>query len=155
MTRKILPTTLALVLLAGLAAVPVAPAAAAEPPIQANAQGIALSGYDAVAYFASNRPIEGKADFAIQWGGAEWHFASAENRAKFDQDPAKYAPQYGGHCAYGLAQGHLVPADPLAWKVVAGKLYLNYNKDVQGKWLQDIPGNIAKADKNWAAELKK
>jgi hypothetical protein len=80
---------------------------------------------------------------------AAWRFSSAENLNAFKAEPAKYAPQYGGYCAFGTSQGHLVPGDPRAWKIVDKKLYLNYNKDVMTFWLQDVPGNIQKADENW------
>jgi hypothetical protein len=80
---------------------------------------------------------------------AAWHFSSADNLNAFKAEPEKYAPQYGGYCAFGASQGHLVPSDPRAWKIVDDKLYLNYNKDVLGFWLQDVPGNVQKADDDW------
>ena len=110
---------------------------------------LALSGYDAVSYFKDGKPAAGKSEFSYKWMDATWRFSSAENRDAFAREPQKYAPQYGGYCAFGTSQGHLVPGDPQAWKVVDNKLYLNYNKDVQKSWLQDIPGYIQKADENW------
>jgi YHS domain-containing protein len=110
---------------------------------------LALSGYDAVSYFKSGKPTKGKPEFSYQWMDAAWHFSSADNLNAFKAEPEKYAPQYGGYCAFGASQGHLVPGDPRAWKIVDDKLYLNYNKDVLGFWLQDVPGNIQKADDNW------
>jgi len=123
---------------------------AQKAPAIYTAKGtLALSGYDAVSYFKDGKPLPGKPDFVYQWMDATWRFSSAENRDAFAQDPAKYAPQYGGYCAFGTSQGHLVPGDPKAWKIVDNKLYLNYNKIVRKFWLQDVPGHIEKADENW------
>lgn len=119
------------------------------PPIYQTKDNLALSGYDAVSYFKDGKPVVGKPAFRYKWMEAVWRFSSAENRDAFAKEPERYAPQYGGYCAFGTSQGHLVPGDPQAWKVVDDKLYLNYNKDVQKYWLQDIPGNIQKADDNW------
>jgi YHS domain-containing protein len=108
--------------------------------------GLALSGYDGVAYFKDSKPTLGKPELSYQWMDATWLFSTPENLAAFKADPEAYAPQYGGYCAFGTSQGHLVPGDPAAWKIVDSKLYLNYNKEVQGFWLQDIPGYVKKAD---------
>jgi YHS domain-containing protein len=152
MHRRTLNLTLAAALLLGATLLCALPATAADLPIDKDAHGVAIHGYDPVAYFTAGKPVQGKADFNTKWQGAEWRFASAEDRDLFVKNPEKYAPQYGGHCAYGMALGHLSPTDPQAWKVVDGKLYLNYNKDVQALWQKDIPGFIPKADKNWVAE---
>ncbi|HEY2013457.1 MAG TPA: YHS domain-containing (seleno)protein [Bryobacteraceae bacterium] len=111
--------------------------------------GLAIRGYDTVAYHQEARPIKGSPQFSYQWMGATWLFATAENRDRFQAEPARYAPQYGGYCAYAVSQGHTASIDPEAWKIVDGKLYLNYSRDVQKKWQQDVPGYIQKADKNW------
>ena len=111
--------------------------------------GLAIRGYDAVAYFQQSQPVKGSSQFSYQWRGATWLFASAENRDRFQADPERYAPQYGGYCAYAVSKGRTVSIDPEAWKIVDGKLYLNYSKGVQKKWEQDVPGNIVKADKYW------
>jgi YHS domain-containing protein len=116
--------------------------------------GNAIEGYDPVAYHTQGMPVEGSGDFTLEWGGATWRFASAENRDLFAADPEKYAPAYGGYCAYGMAQGYKVDIDPDAWSVVDGTLYLNVNKDIQATWEQNIPGYIKMADKNWV-ELSK
>jgi len=144
-------TTKSLAIMALLAFVMGAAALAetAPPPVYQSKGKLALSGYDAVSYFKDGKPVVGKSAFAYTWMDAVWHFSSAENRDAFAKEPEKYAPQYGGYCAFGTSQGHLVPGDPQAWKVVDDKLYLNYNKDVQKFWLQDVPGNIQKADENW------
>jgi YHS domain-containing protein len=111
--------------------------------------GLALKGYDPVAYFTDRRPVEGKAEFVARHEGATYRFASAANRDAFAADPAKYAPQYGGYCAYGMASGYKAPIEPDAWTVVDGKLYLNYNPSVRGRWSSDVPGYIRKADGHW------
>ena len=118
-------------------------------PIDKDGKGVAVKGYDVVAYFTQSRPVKGSAAFAHSWMGATWWFASAQDRDQFAASPEKFAPQYGGYCAYGVSQGHTVEIDPEAWRIIEGKLYLNYSKSVQQKWVQDVPGNITKADQNW------
>ena len=110
---------------------------------------VALDGYDPVAYFTDGKPVEGRSEITHEWNGAVWRFATAEHRDLFVADPAKYAPQYGGYCAYAVSQGHTADIDPAAWKIVDGKLYLNYDREVQKLWEQDVPGYIRKADENW------
>jgi YHS domain-containing protein len=111
--------------------------------------GVALRGHDPVAYFKDNKPVKGAAEHKAEYKGSTFHFASQANRDAFVADPAKYAPQYGGFCAYGTASGYKAAIDPAAFTVVNGKLYLNYNRDVQKEWSKDVPGFIAKADRNW------
>lgn len=115
----------------------------------------AVGGYDPVAYFTERKPVKGDSRFVTQYAGAEWRFASAENRDKFIAEPQHYAPQYGGYCAWAVADGSTASADPQRWTIVDDKLYLNYDADVQKKWELDIAGNIRKADKNWPAVLGK
>jgi hypothetical protein len=110
---------------------------------------VAIGGYDPVAYFTEAKPVEGSGDFEYAWMGATWRFASAADRDRFAAEPEKYAPQYGGYCAYAVSQGGTADVDPAAWHIENGKLYLNLNKKVQSLWLQDIPGYIGKADANW------
>ncbi|NIP18325.1 MAG: YHS domain-containing protein [Xanthomonadales bacterium] len=95
------------------------------------------------------KPVEGSSDHEYEWNGATWRFASADNLDAFKADPEKYAPQYGGYCAWAVAQGYTASTDPEAWEIVDGKLYLNYNDSVQAAWKKDIPGFIQKADTNW------
>lgn len=114
-----------------------------------NDWGTAIDGYDPVAYFTVGRPVEGDSDFEHEWNGATWRFSSAENRDLFAADPEKYAPQYGGYCAYAVSQGYTASTEPDAWKIVDGKLYLNYNKSVQTRWEKNIPGYVADANTNW------
>lgn len=115
--------------------------------------GPALEGYDAVSYFVSGKPTRGKAGINSRYKGVVWRFSSAENKAAFDANPAKYAPRYGGHCAWGTARGYAVRGDPQVWRIVDGKLYLNYNRSVQRKWNRDIGGFISKANRNWPEVL--
>ena len=110
--------------------------------------GLAIRGYDPVAYYQQSAPVKGSVQFSYQWHGATWLFASAENRDRFQAEPEHYAPQYGGYCAYAVSKGRTASIDPEAWKIVDGKLYLNYSKGIQKKWEQDVPGNIVKADRN-------
>lgn len=130
-------------------------AAAAVDPINKNLIGTALKGYDAVAYFKEGRPVKGRDEFRHDWMGAKWYFASAANRDEFAKSPEKYAPQFGGYCAWAVGHGHTASIDPEAWKIVDGKLYLNYSKDVQKMWEQDVSGWIKKADENWPMLIKK
>ena len=130
----------------------------ADEPVNKTLLGNAIEGYDVVAYFTQGKPVKGSGDHEVEWNGATWRFASAAHRNLFAKDPAKYAPQYGGFCAFGVSRGYAVGIDPDAWKIVDGKLYLNYDTDVQAEWVKNIPGYIAKADANWpkiVAEKKK
>ncbi|MDA4848487.1 YHS domain-containing (seleno)protein [Hoeflea poritis] len=115
---------------------------------------LALEGFDAVSYFASGKPVAGDPNIVSNYKGVAWRFANARNKAAFDANPRKYAPQYGGHCAWGTARGYAVRGDPKVWRIVGGKLYLNYNRSVQSKWNRDIPGFISQGDRNWPAVLK-
>ena len=123
-------------------------------PVNKSSEGLALRGYDAVAYFQEGEAAEGRAEFAHEWNGARWLFKSAENRDAFARAPEEFAPQYGGYCSYAVSRGYTADADPRAWKIVNGKLYLNYNLDVRGLWEQDVPGNVRKGDGNWPQFLK-
>ena len=129
-------------------------ASAASSSINKSSDGVALEGYDAVAYFTQGKPVLGTKDFQHEWQGAKWLFSSAANRDLFAADPGKYAPQYGGYCAFGVSEGHKAKVDPVVWKIVDGKLYLNYDAGVGSEWRKDIPGRIAKADKNWPKVMK-
>jgi YHS domain-containing protein len=122
--------------------------------------GFAVSGYDVVAYrsltqspVGSAQPegIPGRADITAEYNGAKFAFSSEENRATFLADPAKYAPQYDGHCAYGVAKGGKVPGNPNLWRIVDDKLYLNITPNVVGFWEEDIPGNLTLSEGNWVS----
>lgn len=117
--------------------------------LNVDAQGVAVKGHDVVAYFMDGAPTPGKAEFSAKHDGVTYQFATAAHRDAFKANPAKYAPQFGGFCAMGVALGRKLDGDPTAWKIVDSKLYLNVNKDVQKKWLEDVPGNLVKADASW------
>lgn len=125
------------------------PALAIDPIYTGLFSDLAVGGYDPVAYFTQGKPVPGSESFGLEWKGATWRFASAENRAKFEAGPEQFAPQYGGHCAWAMADGREASGDPKFWKIVNGKLYLNYDGDVQKKWERDIPGFIRSADVHW------
>ena len=140
--------------LAFVATLAIAIPALAKDPLYTSG-GLALSGYDAVAYVADGTPVQGRPEFETQWGGARWRFARAAHRDAFVANPERYAPQYGGYCAYAVSKGYTASADPMAWRIVDDKLYLNYSKSVQSLWNQDIPGHITTANRNWPAVLTK
>jgi YHS domain-containing protein len=124
-------------------------AAAAQAGEFFEKDGVAIGGYDPVAYITDGKAVAGSREITIDHKGSTFRFASAANRDAFAADPEKYAPQYGGFCAFGTASGYKAKIDPAAFTVVGGKLYLNYNEAIQKKWRADIPGFVAKADKNW------
>jgi YHS domain-containing protein len=111
--------------------------------------GVAIRGYDPVAYFEERRPVQGTPSWAAQFHGSTFHFVSAAHRDAFMAAPEHYAPQYGGFCAFGAAKGYKAKVDPDAFSLVNGKLYLNYSLSVREQWLEDVPSYIAKADRNW------
>ncbi len=128
-------------------------ALAASP--QVNPEGdAAIQGYDVMAYWNQEKAVQGNPDISFEYKDATWHFVSAENRDKFAADPEKYAPQYGGYCAYAAAKGSVVGIDVNAWSIHNDKLYLNYNKAVRAIWSLDEDGYIAKGDANWPKILE-
>lgn len=144
------------VLLVSGAAALVAQRAFAKEPYWYKNDDYAADGADVVAYFgleAGENGLRGSDDFVTEWDGAKWRFASAENKAAFEANPDKYAPQFGGYCSYAVSQGYTAHGDRNAWTVHNGKLYLNYNKSVRRRWSGDIPGNVAKGDANWPKVL--
>jgi len=137
-------------------------ARAAEPPVNTLRNSFfggrtdtAINGYDPVAYFTVGKPVKGLDSLVTEWMGAKWKFSSAAHLALFKADPEKYAPQYGGYCAYGVTQGYLVKVEPEQFTVRDGKLYLNYDAEVQAKWARDPAGYIKDADDKFPALLKK
>jgi YHS domain-containing protein len=111
--------------------------------------GVAIQGYDPVAFFTQNKPVKGSAQFQSSYKGATYYFATAEDKSAFDAEPAKYEPQFGGYCAYGVSQGHLAPVKIEAFQIVNGRLLMQYDLDVKGKFNKDQAGNLRKADTNW------
>jgi YHS domain-containing protein len=120
-----------------------------------DGNGVALQGYDPVAFFTDNQPVKGNQQFQSQYHGATYYFASAEHKATFDKDPAKYEPQFGGFCAYGASRGKTVPVKIDAWQIVNGRLLMQYDLDVKSKFNSDPQGNLSKADKNWPGLVEK
>lgn len=110
---------------------------------------LAISGYDPVAYFTESKAVKGEHKFSAVHNNAIYLFSSIKHRDQFNASPDKYAPQYGGYCAFGVTKHRKFGADPQAWRVVDGKLYLNLNKKVQKIWLEDVPGNIESAEEVW------
>lgn len=125
----------------------------AASSVNVDSDGVAIKGYDPVAYFTMDKPVKGKKNIQYEWNGAKWMFSSENHKDMFMKDPAKYAPRYGGYCAYGVAVDALFDIRPEAWSVVDDSLYLNKSLDVRTLWKKDIPGNIKKADMNWPGVL--
>lgn len=122
-------------------------------PAYYTANGLALEGYDAVAYFKDKRAIIGNDDYSTRWDGVEWRFATADNRDQFLSKPSFYAPQFGGYCAYGISQGYAVRGAPKQWTVYRNKLYLNYSAGVRTQWLQAKDNYIELARRNVSSIL--
>jgi YHS domain-containing protein len=145
-----------LAMIALVATLSAASLAAADKPAIYSASGkLAVKGADVVAYFTERRAVIGKAEHSTTWHGATWRFSSAENLAKFKANPEKYAPQYGGYCAYAVSEGYTAKIEPEAWSIVNGKLYLNYSLGVRSLWDKNKKERIRKADTNWPDVLKR
>lgn len=114
-----------------------------------SASSQAIRGYDPVAYFTEGKPVKGNKEFSYQWNDANWYFSSKADLDSFKKNPEKYAPQYGGYCAYGCSEGHKAPTDPNAWTIIDGKLYFNYSLKVKELWVKNTGERIAQADKIW------
>jgi YHS domain-containing protein len=117
--------------------------------------GVAIQGYDPVAFFTDNRPVKGNAQFQSEYRGAKYYFASSEHKAAFDQEPAKYEPQFGGYCAYGASQGQKAPVKIEAWQIVNGRLLMQYDLGVKDDFNKDQQNNLSKADRNWPDLVEK
>lgn len=143
--------TLRRALLAVLTATLLPSWAIAAGPLNLDARGVAIHGHDPVAYFVDGKATAGRPEHRATVGAATYWFASEANVQLFKADPAKYEPQYGGYCAYGVAQGYKPDIDPTAFRIVEGKLYLNLSPAVQKRWTEDIPGHISRANKNWVS----
>ena len=137
-----------------------ASSAALAGPQYVDETGFAVSGYDPVAFFELDQAplgepqppaVPGRADITAEWNGATWAFASEANRDRFLDDPEAYAPAYDGHCAFGIAKGGKVPANPNLWSIVDGTLYLNLSPPVQGMWFDEFDQNMEAAEANWQA----
>ena len=148
--RLLIALTLMPIAVVGLAA-----RAGIQPAVNVSRGGLALRGHDAVAYHSLGRATPGSAQFEHRWNGAVWRFAGAANRDLFAKEPSRYAPEFGGYCAYAVSRGYTADGDPNAWRIVDGRLYLNYSKRVQRLWEEDIPGNIASGRRHWPGVLQK
>ena len=133
----------------GFAPLTTVQAAGPDPIYTGFFNNLAIDGYDTVAYFTQGKPVKGRREFSTEYRGAQWRFSSAANLAKFQADPAAFAPQYGGYCAYAVAQGDTASAQPELWTIHEGKLYLNYSRSVNQTWREDMDAFIDKADANW------
>ncbi len=154
MDKSFTPRILTTLMLALGLLLAVPSAASAKSKINSSFIGsVAIEGTDTVAYFTEGKAVKGLSDFTHRWKGATWRFKNAANRDAFAASPEKYSPQFGGYCAWAVSQGYTASIDPEAWKVYQGKLYLNYSKGVQAQWVEDIPGNIAKAESRWPGVL--
>ena len=124
-------------------------AAWAEAVFTGSTPGVAINGYDPVGYFTEGKPITGTEEHTSQWNGVTWRFSSASNKSSFDANPEKYAPQYGGYCAYAVAKNAKAKTVPEAFSIVGDKLYLNFSLGVRSRWEADTNGYIKQADANW------
>lgn len=127
---------------------------AESPVFTGETDNIAIGGYDVVAYFTEGKPAKGSAEYRHEWRGVEWHFASEEHLALFRENPDRYAPAYGGHCAYGVFVGKKLAASPYYWTIHDGRLYLNLNEEVHQSWREDLAANIETANANWPDKLE-
>jgi YHS domain-containing protein len=151
--RKIL---IAVALAASAFSLAATPAYADQAPVYTGILSrVAVSGYDPVAYFTDGQPVRGSTEFRITHQGYEYRFASAEHLATFRANPSRYVPQYGGYCAWAVAQGYTASGNPNNWRIVDGRLYLNYNAEIQTRWEGDIPGHIRSANGNWPSVLSR
>jgi hypothetical protein len=141
------------VAMTGLGLYPIAASGQGQPALNLASKGVAVKGYDVVAYETEGAPVKGRVEFEYRWQGGVWRFASAANRDRFAASPERFAPQFGGYCAWAVSRGYTADVDPEAWRIVDGKLYLNYSRRVQRMWEQDVPGNIAKGAANWPGVL--
>jgi YHS domain-containing protein len=123
--------------------------------INTDTSGTALRGFDAVSYFAAANAVRGDAKYEFAWNGAKWLFSSEENLKRFQADPEAFAPQFGGYCSYAVSEGYTADGDPEAWKIVDGKLYLNYNNQVKERWEMNQSERIENGRANWQAFRKK
>jgi YHS domain-containing protein len=144
------------VCLPALTGLAVTPALAQTAPVYTGiVKGVAVGGYDPVAYFTEKKPVKGSESITLEHGGATYRFASEANREAFKAAPDKYAPQYGGYCAWAVSEGYTAHGDPRHWTVHEGKLYLNYNRSIRTTWEKDIPGHVGKGNANWPKVLEK
>ncbi|MBO6716799.1 MAG: tat pathway signal sequence domain protein [Rhizobiaceae bacterium] len=144
-----------LFVLAAVAVMSVTPAIAGKPAVYTGViDGVGAGGFDVVAYQTEEAAVPGDETITASHDGITYRFASEANRAAFEADPARYAPQFGGYCAWAVSRGYTAHGDPEAWSVVDERLYLNYSKGVRSQWVRDVSGNIAKGEANWPTVLE-
>lgn len=117
--------------------------------VDVDEHNVMLDGYDVVAFFTESRPVQGSSKYKSKYHSAEYHFASAANKKRFDADPERYKPQFGGHCSMAMSMGKLEPADVTTWSIVDGRLVVNRNAKAKAMWSMNPKGNLQKADGNW------
>ena len=142
-----------ILILTAVAAIPAA--AAGKTLVNVDKSGLALKGFDPVAYFTDNKPVKGTATFQSTVHGVRYQFASADHKASFDANPAKYEPRFGGFCAYGASQGHAAPISPDAFTIINDRLVLNYDKDVRETFKKNQTGYLKYAETNWPAIIER
>jgi YHS domain-containing protein len=145
--RKVLVAVVVMAVLSGIAT--------AKELHNLDRNGVEIQGYDPVAFFTENHPVKGSSQFQSEYRGAKYYFASAEHKAAFDKEPARYEPQFGGYCAYGASQGHPAPVKIEAWQIVNGRLLMQYDLDIKDKFNKDQQANLRKADQNWPGIIEK
>lgn len=144
------------VLVAALATLLGAASVHAEEPVYTSwFSDVAVGGHDVVAYFTQGEAVEGSADYRMEWRGAVWRFASEDHLQRFREDPSRYAPAYGGYCAYAVARGTTAAGDPDRWTIHGGRLYLNHDGDAQARWKTDAEGHIAAGDEHWSEMVER
>lgn len=126
-----------------------------DPIYTSGSSNVAIKGYDTVAYFTENKAVKGNADLSAEYNGATWYFSSSQHLDAFIKNPEKYAPQYGGYCAYAVSRNTTASIKPHLFNIHKGKLYLNYSKGVQKRWLKNVDAGIEKADTHWPVLLNK
>lgn len=122
--------------------------------VNTDSSGVAIQGYDTVAYFTQSKAVKGNSQFVAEHNGTKWYFSSAANKQAFTANPTAYLPQYGGYCAFAASRNAIAPIDPEAWTIHNNKLYLNFSVTVRETWSEDISGNISAADDNWPSLIK-
>jgi YHS domain-containing protein len=128
---------------------------AAGEPVNVDSNGVAIQGYDLVAYFTDDRPVRGKPELVATYNGATYYFASAEHKTQFEKEPGKYAPRFGGFCAFGVSHGAIAPSSVDAFQIIDGQLVLQNNRDILKRWQEDSKGNLKKAEANWQNLVQK
>lgn len=143
------------VIVGALAALLNAAAVRAEEPVYTGwFSDLAVGGHDVVAYFTRGEAVEGSAEYSTEWRGAVWRFASEDHLQRFREDPVRYAPAYGGYCAYAVARGTTEPGDPDHWAIHDGRLYLNHDADARSRWQADAEAHIVAGDAHWSEMLE-